>query len=150
MATTQEYHMSPEIPINPMDLPTEVEPLDETATYTGTISKVTEVNIDKNGDSYFGITVRVSEPEEDEGRMVGDNYIRLPGAVTPDMTAKERKRALQSADRLGRLCRSAQFNPGARPWNTDELVGLEVHFLVKNEEYQGRIISKINDYVFSS
>src|SRR5262245_2505955 len=140
----------PEIPINPMDLPTEVEPLDETITYLGTIVKVGEVGVDKNGNSYFGVQIEVFEPEEHKGRKIGDNYIALPRPVEPDMDATQRRRAMESGVRLARLCRSAQFNPGARAWNTDELVGEEVKFLVKNEEYQGRLIPKVQDYLFDA
>jgi hypothetical protein len=137
----------PEIPINPMDLPTEAEPLDDSLTYIGTITKVGE-GVDKNGDSYISVQAEISDPDEVSGRKIHDNYIRLPMAVTDSMNAKQRKMAMESGVRLGRLCRSAEFKPGDRSWNTDELVGHEIKFTVKNEEYQGRMIPKINEYVF--
>jgi hypothetical protein len=138
----------PEIPINPMDLPTETEPLDDSLTYTGTIVKVGE-GTDKNGDAYISIQAEIEDPLDLKGRKLSDNYIRLPQAVTATMDAKQRKAAMESGVRLGRLCRSAQFKPGDRSWHTDELVGHEIRFTVKNEEYQGRLIPKINEYLFS-
>lgn len=137
----------PEIPVNPMDLPTETEPMDDTATYKGTISKVGGSAFDKNNHEYFGLSVEVVEPEEWKGRIVPDNYIPLPYAVDPQMDAKQRRRALESGIRLGRLCRSAKFNPGGRKWNTDELLGLEVSFTIRNEEYQGSLRPKVSDYL---
>jgi hypothetical protein len=139
----------PEIPINPLDLPTEAEPLDETITYTGTISRIVNPDgVDKNGNAFFGISVEITDPEEVQGRKIGDNYIQLPLSVTPTMDGKARKRAMESGIRLGRLCRSAKFEPGNRTWDTDELVGLAIRFLVRNDEYQGRMVPKISDYTF--
>lgn len=136
-----------EIPINPADLPVETEPLPDDITYEGTISNVGGVAVDKNGNDYFGIKIEITQPEEWKGRVIGDNYIALPRTPDPDMDARQRRRALESGVRLGRLCRSAKFNPGARPWDTDELVGQEVTFTVRNDEYQGRLVPKVNDYL---
>lgn len=140
----------PEIPINPMDLPVETEPLDDTLTYHGTITKVGGSAFDKNGDEYISIQAEISEPDDLKGRKVGDNYIPLPREVRPDMDSRARRRAMEAGVRLGRLCRSAGFNPGPRKWNTDELIGSEISFSIRNDEYQGRLVPKINDYFFEA
>lgn len=137
----------PEIPVNPMDLPTEAEPFDDAITYRGTIEKIGS-DIDKNGDTYLNIEVSVTEPEELAGRKIFDPYIGLPRAVEPGMDAKARRRALESGVKLGRLCRSANFKPTGSKWDTDELIGAEIKFMIRNEEYQGRVRPKINEYVF--
>ena len=139
--------MAPEIPVNPLDLPTDTEPMPDDLTYTGTIIKVGGSAFDKNGDEYFGIQVEVDEPAEWKGQKIDDHYIRLPSTVEPDMDARSRRRAMESGVKLGRLCRSAAFNPGANRWHTDDLIGSEVKFTVRNDKYQGRLVPKIVDYM---
>jgi hypothetical protein len=136
------------IPVNPADLPTERTPWPDNITYKGVIKEVTlATKTDKNGNQYVGLKVEVMEPEEFRKKTIGDNYIQLPGEITPDMDAKARAAVMEGGVRLGRLCASAKLKPSPDGFDTDDLLGEMVEFTVKNEPYNGAMIPKINDYM---
>lgn len=135
------------LPVLMGDLPTSREPWDEDLTYAGIIRSIkNSANPDKNGNMFFGISVEVLEPEDRRGQKIGDNYIPLPPEIGPDASDIERRNSLDVAVRLGRLAASAKVAGD----DTDDLLGAEVQFTIKMEEFpvnSGQHIPKIADYM---
>lgn len=122
--------MSPIIPANPDELSTTFEVMDETLTYEGIIKKC-HMAQDKNQTPYLAIDeIEVIMPPEWMGKRVSDNYIRIPGVITPDMTIAQRRQVKDDGVKLGRIC--AAFKPPI-PLSTETLVGCQGKFTVKND-----------------
>lgn len=137
----------PRIPHNPADLPTEQEPMDESLVHTGIVTKfVLADKADKNGDAYLQLAVKVTS-EDGEGRTVPDNYIKVPKTINGTMDAAARKKALADGVRLGRVLAAMKITGGPEGFDTEDGIGREIQFTVKNEEYQGRMMPKVNDYL---
>ena len=135
----------PLIPVNVSDLPTEYSPLDEGVVYRGLCrSLVINDEPDKNGNAFLKLQAEVLEPDEWRGKRCNDNYIQIPGEVDPMMDGGQRRRALEGGVRYARMARAMGFKGQL---DTDEAVGREFSFTVRNEEYQGRTMSKIADYM---
>lgn len=139
------------IPINPNDLPTEFTILNDALAYKAIIKELRlSDKTDKNGNYYLIGKFEIMEPAEYKGKNITDHYIGLPGVIDPNMGSVERGRALENAVKLGRLIRSAGFKSDASEFDTDDLIGQVVEFDIKNDEYQGRTTSKINNYLSAS
>lgn len=139
----------PRIPVDVDSGKTEVEPLDEGIPYTGIIRKVAiSDNPDKNG-VYFltGGQVEINEPEEWKGRSAYFNYIPLPVPVTADMSIGERRQAEEKSVEFFRLCKAFKVPHDAEGVDTDDMVGCEGMFQVRNEEYQGRKIPRVATFL---
>lgn len=142
----------PRIPTNPSDLPSSQgrftdNPFVEGITYEGTVDMLGPVKQDVNKHDYFSLRARVTAPEQWTNRVIYDNYVGLPYAVTDSMNADARKAAQQSGDRLGDLARSAEIEGSEDGWDTDELLGRTIRFTVKLETYQGQPRAKIQSYL---
>lgn len=136
------------IPMNPGDLPTEYTVLNDTYVYRAVVEELKlSDKPDKNGNYFLIGKYQIMEPLEFKGKKITDHYIGLPGVLDPSMGATERQRALESAVKLGRLIKSAGFKTDANEFDTDELIGQTIEFDIKNDEYQGRTTSKINNYL---
>jgi len=135
------------LPVSMGDLPTSREPWDEDITYSGIIRDIKpSASPDKNGNMFFGIKVEVTEPEDRRGQKVTDNYIPVPPEVEGSSTDSERRAAMDVGVRLGRLATAAKINTD----DTDDLLGAEIQFTVKNEEYpegSGQQMPKVLDYM---
>ena len=132
------------LPVSTDQLPLETEPWDDTLTYRGIIKAFNiAVKTDKNGNNYGSVEIEVTEPEERRGRKVPDNYVPIPPELTPSMSDTMRKMALELGTRLGRMAASCKIVAE----DTDDLIGGEVQFTVKNEEYQGRLLPKVAEYL---
>lgn len=140
----------PKIPVNPRDLPTEFVILDDTLAYKAIVKELrVSDNPDKNGNLYLIGKYEITEPLQFRGKNITDHYIGMPGPLSTNMDSVERDNALSKAVKLGRLIRSAGFKTSASEFDTDELLGATIEFDIKNQEYQGRTSSKINNYLFS-
>lgn len=136
------------IPMNPSDLPTEYTVLNDTLTYRAVVKELKlSDKTDRNGNYFLIGKYEIMEPLEFKGKHITDHYIGLPGVLDPSMGAIERQRALESAVKLGRLIKSAGFKTDATEFDTDELLGTTIEFDIKNEDYNGRTSSKINNYL---
>jgi hypothetical protein len=146
----------PRIPVNPDDLPTEYSILDESLSYEGVIKElVLNPTPDKNGTPFFKLQVEVTEPDDFKGKSVSDNYIPIPSVVlvngelqaidVESMSGSERRRNHDRGVRLGRLLRSLAITE--TDWDADDLIGQTIAFSIRNAEYQGRITSRLNDYL---
>lgn len=144
------------IPVNPMDIPTTIAPLPDNIVYTGII-RVLEMpmngdqpKVDKNGNQYMRAEHEIIEPAELRGKRVRDNYIGLPGSVTPDMDDLQRRRVMENGFRFACLLESAGARKPANEINTEDLVGEQVTFTIQNEEFpkgSGRQIPRVKDYL---
>lgn len=147
----------PKIPVNPMDIPTTQTPMPDNVVYTGII-RVFEMamngdqpKLDVNGNQYMKAEIEVLEPAELRGKRIRDNYIGLPGDVAPDMDDLQRKRTMENGVRFACLLESAGYRKPATEINTDDLIGEQVTFTIKNEEFpkgSRRMVPKINDYLY--
>lgn len=139
----------PRIPVNINDLPTEVTEVDESIVYRGVVRaiKVSE-EPDKNGNGFLtGIRIEIIEPEEWRGRNAFDNYIQIPEAPLPDASPADRRKAEEGGVRLARFVKAFRVPFGEEFFDTDDALGCEGEFTVKNEEYQGRRIPRVQDYL---
>lgn len=137
----------PDIPVDPDSLPTSYAVMDETMVYTGFIH---EANLaeDKNGKPYLAVNIEVTQPEEWVGKRVNDNYLPIPGAVTPQMKAGERRQVEERGVRFARFCKA--FNP-PRPVNTETMLGATGKFTIRNEEFpegSGEMRPRVSGYVY--
>jgi len=128
---------------------TEVEPLDETIPYTGIIRKVQiSDRADVNGSFYLtGGVIEINEPEEWRGRSAYFNYVPLPTEINSDMTIFERRKAEERNVEYARLCLAFKVPSDEEGVNTEDMVGCEGMFEVKNEEYQGRKIPRASKFL---
>lgn len=144
-----------QIPVNPQDLPTEYSVLDDTLVYRGLVKEMKlNEKADKNDTPFFKLSVEVQEPEEFRGKVVFDNYIAVPGTMLVDgelvvipehnLSPGEARRRQDQGVRLGRLGRALKLGAD---FDTEDALGRELSFTVANEEYQGRLNSKIKDYL---
>jgi len=138
--------MSPSIPINPSDLPTEWLEWDDSLTYEGMIVNQGK-GVDKNDTDYISITVEVDSPEEYQGLTVKDNYIPLM-EIPEGGNAARRRRAMNSLVQLGQLCRATGWTEPFDIGDPPDLVGRHLKFMIKNEMYQDRLLPKIAKYLF--
>jgi len=138
----------PKIPVNPRHLPTEEAAMDETLTYTGFVrSLILSEKPSVSGLYFLKARHEVTEPDDFRGKAVIDNYIPIPGDVDDDMDAHTRQRIMESGVRLGRLLASAKVEGDADSFETEEVIGKEIRFTVKNEEFNGRLIPRVKDYL---
>lgn len=132
------------LPVSTDQLPLETEPWDDSITYRGVIKAFTiAAKTDKNGNNYGAVEVECLEPEEKRGRKIFDNYVPIPPEIDEGMSDKQRKTSLELGVRLSRLAASAKIVAE----DTDDLIGGEISFTVRNDEYQGRMVPKIAEYL---
>ena len=132
------------LPVSTDQLPLETEPWDDSVVYRG-ILKAFNISskLDKNGNIYGSAEFEVFEPEAKRGRKITDNYISIPPEIDDGMSDRQKKSLLELGVRLARLAASAKISAE----DTDDLIGGEVTFTIKNEEYQGRILPKVSEYL---
>ena len=132
------------LPVSTDQLPLETEPWDDSITYRGLVQAFNIASkTDKNGNVYGSVEVEVLEPEEKRGRKILDNYVPIPEGIDDSMNDKQKKATLELGVRLSRLAASAKIVAE----DTDDLVGGEISFTIRNDEYQGRLNPKIADYL---
>lgn len=136
------------IPINPEAVTTEYAPLDDGAVYEVMVEKLEISEMpDKNGDDYLRAQYQVITPIEWKGRRIFDGYIGLPGEITPDMDSGQRRTAQDKGVRLGRLLRCFKIEIGPDGLSTEDAVGKIGSITIKNEEYEGKISSRVKEYL---
>ena len=147
------------IPINYGDLPTEGTVLDEGQPYRAELTKIAlSLKRDKNNMMFCAVEVSVTEGDY-EGKTLNRNYLRLPIAPR-DGSAKEMNRVKDMNEQFGRFCRAFKIS-GTPPellfgdaesmarWHDfmSQFYGNQALVTIKNEEYQGRVTSRLNDFV---
>jgi hypothetical protein len=147
------------IPLNYGDLPTEGNVLNEGEPYRAELTKVAlSLKRDKNNDMFCSIEVSVTEGLY-EGKVLNRNYMRLPDRPK-DTSEKEMIRLKDRNEGFGRFCRAFKIQ-GTPPdvvfgdsesyarWHDfmSQFYGNQALVTVKNEEYQGRVTSRLNDFV---
>lgn len=138
----------PKIPINISDIPTEETPMEEGIVYKGFCKALAlSDNPDKNGIMFLKARHEVTEPDDYRGKVVFDNYIPIPTEVDSAMDARSRQRAMESGIRLGRMLRSMGITGSSDGFDTEEAIGREVTFMIKNEEFNGRNIPRVSEYL---
>ena len=132
------------LPVSTDQLPLETEPWDDSVVYHGLLKAFNiSSKLDKNGNNYGSVEFEVLEPEEKRGRKITDNYISIPPEIDDTMSDRQKKAMLELGVRLARLAASCKISAE----DTDDLIGGEASFTIKNEEYQGRILPKIAEYL---
>jgi len=130
----------PKIPVNLDEMQTTLPDLDESIPYHGIVRKCALADEpDKNGHWYLtGVYIEVLDPEEFKGRVVGQNYMPIvQGKATGDFDiqfprfVKTFKVPLDS---------DGDFDPSLA-------VGCEGDFTVMMDEYQGRKLPKVKDFL---
>jgi hypothetical protein len=143
--------MSPVIPVNPDDYPTEFEPLDESITYKVALRAFDfSPKLDKNGNEYLNGMVEVVEPEIYAGTRLRIIYVAVPQAITPDMTEGQRFQARRSGMTYAQVCKCFNIVSGANGIDTDAALGNTGWVSIENETYQGRKQSRIKEFLFQS
>ena len=139
------------IPVNPVDIPTTVTPLQDNIVYT-CIVRVFEMadKLDKNGNQYMKAELEIVEPADYRGKKLKDNYIGLPGTVMPDMDDRQRRMAMENGVRFACLLESAGVRKSNPDFDTDNVIGEQVTVTIQNEEFpkgSGRYIPRVRDYL---
>ena len=138
----------PKIPINVGDIPTEETPMDEALVYKAFCkSLVMNDNPAVNGLYFLKAKYEVTEPDDYRGKVVMDNYIPIPPEVDASMDTKSRQRAMEAGIRFGRMMRSMGIAETPDGFDTEEAIGKELSFMIRNEEYQGRMIPRVHEYL---
>jgi hypothetical protein len=123
------------IPIDMDQVPTSPDPLDESVSYRVVLRKVVQApKLDKNGEKYYQVDTEVISPPEYKGRHVGDNYIK-----SPELTGK--------SPRFAQFIKCFAVPYTKTGVNPEDGIGREGNVMIKNEEYQGEMRSKINVYL---
>lgn len=136
------------IPVDPGNLTTEYQPCDDGIPYEVMIKSIDMANEpDKNGNNFLKAQYSVIAPEEWRGRIIFDNYIPLPGAITPSMNSAERRQAQDLGVRFARLAKCFNIDLAAG-FDTGLALGKFGHVTIKNEEFEGRVASRVKDYLF--
>lgn len=136
------------IPVDPSDVPTSLTPLPESDAFDVILREATGPHVDKNEDEYISARFEVYEPSEWSGRIVMDNYIRLPGEVTPTMSGTERRMALEKGVRFAQFCACLKFKGG--PDGVEISPGATGKILIASQEYpegSGQMMAKVKTYL---
>jgi hypothetical protein len=147
------------IPLNYGDLPTEGTILTEGEPYRAELTRVAAaVKKDVSGHMYCAVEVCVVEGEY-EGKVLNRNYLRLPVAPK-DSGVKEMNRVKDLNEQFGRFCHAFKITGEAPPlkfgdaesyarWHDwmSQFYGNQAAVTIKNEEYQGRTTSRLNDFI---
>ena len=139
----------PKIPVDVISLPTEFEPLDETISYH-TVCRSCKISddTDKNGNYFLtGIKLEILEPEEWRGRSVYANYICIPQAPESGSSLADRRRNDENGVALARFIKAFKIPYDAEGIDPDDAVGCEGDVSARNEEYQGRKIPRVQDFL---
>lgn len=137
------------LPIDPAQYPTDLPPMDESITYKVMISKMDIAGKqDKNGNNYLTMSVEVVEPAGFQGDVIVDNYIGLPTPITADMEDGARRAAMKSGNKLAIISKCFGLKTGPSGFDTDSAIGKIGNITVKNDEYQGRKIPRVDKYLF--
>lgn len=136
------------IPVNPEFLTTEYSPCDDSIPYEVMIRKM-ELNNepDKNGNQFLKAQYTIVSPEEWKDRVIFDNYIVVPEEPTPNMSSAERRMMQDQGVRFMRFAKCFKIDL-AEGFDTGEVLGKFGHVTIKNDEYEGRISSRVKEYLF--
>ena len=139
----------PKIPISIDNLPTEFEPLDESLAYHVVVRACKLADeADKNGNNYLtGVKLEVLEPEEWRGRNIYDNYICIPAGAGPGSSLAERRKSEEFGIRLARFIKAFKVPYDVEGIDPDDAVGCEGDVSMVNDDYQGRKMPKVSDYL---
>lgn len=137
------------IPVNPDALSTEFQPLDPSTPKTVMVTKYElSPEQDKNGNDYFKAEFEVVEPEDDKGSKLFDSYIAVPRDFEPEMSAGQRRQVHNSNVKFARMLKCFKVTVGPDGFNSDDMIGKIGVVQIVNEDWQGRTLSKIKDYLF--
>lgn len=142
------------IPINPDQLTTEFSPLEEGIVYEVTVVKFSNKDKtgadleDKNGNLFMKAEYEIVAPETYRGKHIFDNYIRIPDEIldTDDDGSRAAKR--DSGVRIARIIRAFDLDVSAGKFEADKYVGSIGKLTIKNEDYEGRPMSRVKDYIY--
>lgn len=138
----------PLIPTNPNDLPLESTPMDEDIVYRAIVKELNLADkLDRKGNQYLQSEYEVIEPEVWRGKTVNENYIGIPPKITPDMSEGDRRKAQDAGVRLGRLLAALKIKGDSTGFKTEDAIGREIEFTIRNEDYNGRKVPRVNDYL---
>lgn len=147
--TKARYKKMPKIPVNLGNQPLEMEPLDEGIPYRGVVRKMdVSDKADKRGNFYLtGGQVEIISPEEWKGRSAFINYLSLPVEIEAGMDIAARRQAEEVGIEFARFCKAFKVPNDESGVDTDDMIGCEGEFMVRNEEYQGRKMAKVATFL---
>ena len=146
---TDEQDFTGAIPVDPSSLVTEYAPIDDSLVYEVMIKELKlSPKPDKSGNAYMSAQFSVVEPDEWRDRVIFDSYIRLPQPITPDMSVGERRVAQDAGVQFARLFKCFKLSVGENGFVPSEAIGSMGRVTVKNETYEGKISSKVKEYLF--
>lgn len=153
-----------QIPINPEDLPIDVEPMDDSLVYTAILERAAiATKLDKRGGPFASLQFTIADGDY-EGRTVMLNYLPLPIPLSEDMTKAEMIRTRDRGVMMGRFARAFHLR-GPMPSVTElndrgaidewhdwiaQFYGNVGRLTVRNQEFPegtGRMRSGVLDFV---
>lgn len=148
------------IPVNPEDLPSNDVVLDDGAAYRVELKGVTlSPKTDKNGKYYCAIKTEVNEGDY-EGFTLTMNYLPLPYTIPASSDKKTQIRHQNDVARFSRFCKCFGINktfPGVKLGNAESMrewqdfvsrfVGNPGAVTVRNEDFNGRTVSRLSDFI---
>ncbi len=103
---------------------------------------------DKNGNWFLtGIKLEILEPEEWRGRSIYANYICIPQSAGPSASLSERRKSEENGVALGRFIKAFKIPYDAEGVDPADAIGCEGDVSARNEEYQGRKIPRVQDFL---
>lgn len=136
------------IPVDPGSLVTEFQPADDSSPKDVIIVKF-ELNDepDKNNNQFFKAQYQIVSPADEKGGTVFENWLLAPVMKTPTMSSGERKKVDNQNVPFARFvkCFKIDLSEG---FNINDAPGKLGTIMIKNEEYEGRMGSKVKDYLF--
>jgi len=140
----------PKIPLSGIgEMPKEIQSLPEDIPYGVVVRRCgISPNTDKNGNFFLtGIDMEITEPDEWKGRHIFDNYIVLVDAPPPGSPLGVRRAIEDQRTRLERFIGCLRIPFDASGFDTESAIGCEGQVTVRNEEFQGRVIPHVQDYL---
>ena len=140
----------PRIPLSRIgEMPKEVQTLPEDIPYDVIVRKCGLSNdSDKNGNYFLtGIDMEIIEPDDWKGRHIFDNYIVLVDAPPQGASLGVRRAIEDQRTRLERFLACFKVPFDASGFETEAAIGCMGTVTVRNEEYQGRMIPRVQDYL---
>lgn len=146
------------IPVDIDKLPSSPKPLDDSQVYRVRCTLCEpSPRPDKNGRYYLRLGFSVIAPEEYRGRVIFDNYVRLPvlkeqlrNELGREPTPQEIEDEAYRTTRLVRLVRAFTVPHDSNGIDMTKILGREGLVTVRNEEFpvgSGEIRSRVKDYV---
>ena len=138
----------PRIPVNKEDFPLEIQKMDETVVYRTVVKKLSVADkTDKNDNQFLKLDAEVIEPVEWRGRHIVDNWIVIPPPITFGMVEGDRRAAEDLGVRMARMLSCYRVPHAPEGWDTEAAVGCVGDVTLKNEDFEGRPMARVKDYL---